>query len=202
MFRPLSAAATASLLALLAGAAAHPAAAQQPFCSRGAPAARCGGFMLTEFTFGPGATTASRRPPFIGDWELGAMKNTGPRSALGGTVVVNYDEDERAFLGVRPRYRRWVGARTAVDVSAGVLAVALNQNAELASRPALTVRVGVSFGDWIGLSAGMDRLSLGAPSQRRHEAAFLIGLRLGSYAGVAAWPLAAGLINLAQRIGD
>ncbi len=182
--------------------ATTPAAAQSSLCFRGGPAERCKSFLITEFSFGPGTTSASRRPPFFGDWEVGMMRNTETRSAIGGTIVVNYDENERAFLGIRPRYRRWLNRKLAVDISGGLYVMGLNETARTTRRPAVTARVGLMFKDWIGLAVGTDALRLGIGPTARVETPILIGIRLGGYAGITAWPLAAGLVRFGQRFSD
>ena len=183
-------------------ALASPAAAQKSLCFKGASAERCRGFLVTEFTFGPGTTTSSRRPPFFGDWEIGLLRNVGAKSAIGGTILVNYDEHDRAYLGVRPRYRRWLSRSLALDISGGLYVTGLHDVARTTRRPAVTARMGIMFKDWIGLTVGTDALRLGIGPTARVETPILIGLRLGGYAGLASWPLAAGFINFVHRFSD
>lgn len=177
-------------------------AAQKPLCFKGAPAERCVSFLITEFTFGPGTTTSSRRPPFFGDWEIGMMTHVGAKSAIGGTVVLNYDEHDRAFLGIRPRYRGWLSRSLALDLSGGLYVAGLNDVARTTRRPAVTARVGITFKDWIGLTVGTDALRLGIGPTARVETPILIGIRLGGYAGIASWPLAAGFVSFVHRFSD
>ena len=181
---------------------AVPLSAQGAPCFRAARSDRCNDFLITEFAFGPGATTASRRPPFIGEWEIGGMHNLGLRSALGSTIFVLYDESHRAYLGIRPRYRRWLGSGGAVDLSAGLFVADLNDRARLSRLPALTIRTTLMWKDLVGVTAGIDALRPGLGPAARNETAFLIGLRLGSYPGVAAWPLGVAFAYLRNRISN
>jgi hypothetical protein len=184
---------------LLVLAVASPLSAQGAPCFRGARSDRCNDFLITEFALGPGTTTSSRRPPFIGEWEIGGMHNLGLRSALGSTLFALYDESDRAYVGIRPRYRRWLGSAGAVDLSAGLFIADLNDRARFSRLPALTVRTTLMWKDLIGITAGMDALRPGLGPSARTETAFLIGLRLGSYPGVAAWPLGVAFAYLSNR---
>ena len=189
------------LIALFSTLLAVPLAAQKGLCLRGGPADRCRAFLVTEFTSGPGLPTASRRPPWVNDWEFGAMRNTGARSAVGITAVVNYDEDERAFVGARPRYRRWLSRSTAVDVSGGIL-FPWNQHAKDQDSPLISLRAGIMWKDLFGISAGLERMRVGAGPFRRTETTLVAGLRFGSYAGIPMGGLMIGLIRWAQSISD
>src|SRR2546428_12222389 len=121
----------AGLLALLLSLALRPAVAAQTApppprheCFRGRPQPACDQFWITEFSL---LTRINRLPdgeylsvPYFMRWELGSMENHGPRSAAGVTLVAELD-DLGSRLGVKPRYRRWLGPRAALDLSAGVL---------------------------------------------------------------------------------
>ena len=195
---------TRALLAatlLLAGLGPTRAEGQASLCFRGARADRCRFFLITELTSGPGLPTASRRPPYVNDWELGVMRNTGARSAIGITGVVNYDEDERAYVGPRPRYRRWISRSTALDVSGSVL-FPWNQHAKDQHSALISLRAGIMWKDLVGLSAGVERMRVGANQFRRTETTLVAGLRFGSYAGIPMGGLMIGLIRWGQSISD
>lgn len=53
----------------------------------------------------------------VGDW--GLMIRTGPRAALGASYSASLDERGRFEGGPALRYRRWLGARHALDVAVG-----------------------------------------------------------------------------------
>ncbi len=59
-------------------------------CFRGRPLAECDGFWITEFTVAKPLSNSGdeidRLPLFT--WELGGMKNVGPRSAVGATLLL------------------------------------------------------------------------------------------------------------------
>lgn len=193
-----AAAAGVTLLTLLF---VEPLRAQAAFCFRGRPVERCRTFLITEFTTGPGLPTASRRPPWVNDWELGAMRNIGTRSAVGLTAVVNYDEDERAFVGARPRFRRWISQSAAVDLSGGIL-FPWNQHAKDQDSPLISLRAGIMWKDLFGFSAGLESMRIGVGQFRRTETTLVAGLRFGSYAGIPMGGFMIGLIRWGQSISD
>ncbi len=102
------------LLPVLAAAQTHP-----HGCFRGGPAERCSWFPLVESGLHYRLTDV-----VPGDervmlaWNLGFMKNTGSRTALGAEVWAVAEGDFRA--GAALRWRRWLGANTSVDLSAGI----------------------------------------------------------------------------------
>jgi hypothetical protein len=95
-----------------------PARAQAP-----SDAAACGWFFLTEagvlFSIKADAGFESEQA-VIGSIDLGGMKNIGRRWALGATGFWESGSDHNRG-GVRIRYRRWLGGRTALDLSPGVV---------------------------------------------------------------------------------
>lgn len=82
-------------------------------------------------------------------WDLGFMANRGDW-AWGATVLANVDEDGSRW-GIRPRYRRWLGAKTALDLGAGIL-LGGGSNGVTQSYPGFTGLVAVSHGRWLGVS--------------------------------------------------
>ena len=91
-------------------------------CFEPAPVSRCRAFLLTEFGGGvrlAGGGDEDRRGTLF-QWNLGAMKNLGPRQALGGAAFFTWSESATS-IGIAPRLRRWVSPRVSVDVAPGVI---------------------------------------------------------------------------------
>jgi hypothetical protein len=199
-----------SLLALPGAALASQPASQEAsndLCFRGGPLQRCKGFMLTEFAAYIGPTTSYRRPPMNFIWELGYMQNLPVHDlAVGGTLFVVNDEEPRRMLGVKPRLRRWLNPWLSVDVAPGLLLVGLeHRTGFVPSYPAFSGHVALNFGDFAAVSAQMEVLPLRETSNVNPEGIetnVFIGLRFGSYPGVAVGS-AAALINwYAEGLSD
>ncbi len=111
-------------------------------CFRGRPLAECSGFLITEFAVAKPLTNSGDEIDrlLLLTWELGGMKNVGPQSAVGATVLL-----EQSGLGYQrtafaPRFRYWVTPDLPIDLSAGV------------TTKGWLGRAGVSFGDYVGAS--------------------------------------------------
>ena len=88
-------------------------------CFRGRPLPVCDHYWLTEF--GVAATIRNedgyqRGPLFT--WELGGMKNVSEKNAFGAAVFAEAGPSNG--LGLRPRYRRWLGGGRSVEFAPGV----------------------------------------------------------------------------------
>jgi hypothetical protein len=134
------------VLSALAAAARGQETARQPSGHRGTS-------ILYETAIG---TRLNQQPdPGVADtrwfanWDLGFMANRGTW-AWGATVLANVDEDGSRW-GIRPRYRRWLGGKTALDLGTGIL-LGGGTNYGVQSYPGLTGLVAVSHGSWLGVS--------------------------------------------------
>jgi hypothetical protein len=134
------------VLSALAAAARGQEAAPQPAGHRGTS-------ILYETAIG---TRLNQQPdPGVQDarwfasWDLGFMANRGDW-AWGATVLASVDEDGSRW-GIRPRYRRWLGSKTALDLGAGIL-LGGGTNYGVQSYPGFTGLVAVSHGRWLGVS--------------------------------------------------
>jgi hypothetical protein len=111
-------------------------------CFRGRPLAECDGFWITEFTVAKPLSNSGdeidRLPLFT--WELGGMKNVGPRSALGATLLLEQSGLGYQRTGLAPRFRYWVTPDLPIDLSGGL------------TTKGWLGRAGVSFGDYLGAS--------------------------------------------------
>ena len=88
---------------------------------RGSAPPDCRDFFLTEATLSarfdgelPDAGTALT-------WDLGYMHNLGSASAVGGSFYLRAYSAEWLTVGFRPRYRRWLGRRTALEIGPGLI---------------------------------------------------------------------------------
>ncbi len=171
---------------------------QRAFCMIGRPVESCRTFLIAEGNVyapavgttyprrGYGAEGIARKKhlaPHVA-WEVGAMRNVGPREAVGATLLVGGDANgERVAL--KGRYRRWNGRRAALDVAAGVL---FARRAEPYLNPeqpgnihvpvaGLTGDVTLGLTDWVGASVRGDLL---VDQDGDRAAALYGGLKLGT----------------------
>ena len=91
-------------------------------CFEGRPLAMCKMFWITDFTVTMRLLDDERRNlrsdiPLM-TWELGAMINVTPRSALGAALFLSIDGNGN-LVGVRPRYRRWLAGANVLDLAVG-----------------------------------------------------------------------------------
>lgn len=187
----------------------------QQFCWQGRPIESCRTFLLAEggahmllagsrYTrneYGNRGTTRSAHLVGHVNWEIGVMANRGAAEAVGVAVLVGGDANGLR-LGLKGRYRRWMGRDAALDIGAGVLATqraAPFEGAE-ADRPGnrhvmaggLTGDAALGLTDWASLSVRGD-LVLDADGSLAHGV--YGGLRLGTRPAAVATlaPLVLGL---------
>jgi hypothetical protein len=151
-------------------------------CFRGRPEPRCRTFWVTEFSVTPRLNanpSGGGGPNYYYTWDLGAMRNAGARTALGGGVFLG-GEDDGFRLGLAFRYRRWISSTTAFDVSPGVL-VTGGDNQRAPRFPGFTGAAGMMHRDLVGLAA---RFEVVPDSAGRVETAWYGGVRFGWYPGI------------------
>jgi hypothetical protein len=207
-----------SLALVAALAVATPLAAQSDtttripphLCWRGKPLPECTSFWITEF--GVDATTWSTHTTVTenlggGDvyrstvrdfdsrfvWTLGPMFNTGPRTALGGTVSISpLGDGYRAAIEARRRW--WTSSGLALDVSGG----ALRMNGQSFTGPSyrqdygLTAGAFIVGGDLINVNGRVDLLVTGGKPRLGTS----LGLGGGSYVALIG-TITLGLLILA-----
>ena len=83
-------------------------------------------------------------------WEFGPSFNRG-HWAWGATIFAGVDVDG-ARWGIRPRYRRWLGSKAALDLGAGILLGGNNQGYGEEHYPGFAGLIGLSYGNWLGLN--------------------------------------------------
>jgi hypothetical protein len=168
---------TVALAVLVQLGPAHKAAAQ--------PAKRRGTTILYETAIG---ARLGRQPrPGVNDtrwfvsWDLGFMANRGTW-AWGATAVASADEDGSRW-GLRPRYRRWLGNKTALDVGAGILLGGGTNNA-LQDYPGFTGLVALSHGQWLGVSLEVQNVP--TPDASGPDWGLYLGFRVNGLGAVVA----------------
>lgn len=178
-------------------------------CYRGRPSPTCTRFVITEIGVYPRAAGTSTRftvldpgspdrPEFsytLRDiapqltWELGLMTNRGPQSALGATVLLGVG-DGGADVGLKGRYRRWLGdGGMAIDVGTGLFAGSLEKVNGKASGAGITGDVAFNAADYGALVLRVDVMR----ADNRTATALFTGVRLGSKPALGA----TGLLGVA-----
>jgi len=157
-------------------------------CFRGRPAQFCTMFAVTEFGY---ARSSDSEPvtmfgephvePHVLMWELGLMRNTDSRSALGGTVLLT----SRFSVGLKARYRRWLWRDISVEVAPGLI---VHDGRQFTRVPAFTGHVLLNLEDVLSVGAMLEASRFGAnPYSGRPPTSitkpFLVA-RLGSYPGL------------------
>lgn len=175
-------------------------------CFAGNPLPQCKTFWITEVgyyhrAFGGGSLQQSvppgayRRPDLYNHfaWELGRMSNRGPRAAVGGTLLIGGGGSGFRY-GVKGRYRRWVGERSSLDVSAGPLGVVTRSQYSEPRISGYGITGGVALGwkDWAAVTVNADAVR----GQGRNAGALYGGVRLGSYPAIVATAGIAAYIGL------
>jgi hypothetical protein len=174
---------------------------------RGNNGSKCGWFFLTEagvlFSIKADAGHETEQA-VIGSLDFGGMKNIGRRNALGATAFWESGSDHNRG-GVRIRYRRWLGGRTSLDLSPGIV---VDGNDTFVG-PGLIGQAAFNAGDLMSVvvEGEVDRyeyipydyvgttIRYGAP-EVRSDTTFRAGLRAGSYIGLGA-TLVAGAVMAA-----
>jgi hypothetical protein len=146
----------------------------KPLCFRGRTLPNCRSFLLTEFDLA--LTDGSTR------WELGAMKNVGSRSAIGGSLLLRGAENDSSAFGVKARYRWWLSRALALDVSSGILVVGPG------TAPGFAGHVGLGIGDLVGLSIEAETVPPDFEGGKRIR--WFGGVRVGAHVGTIVGVLA------------
>jgi hypothetical protein len=174
------------VLSILLPGLPGPGSAQQPaartHCFESAPLPSCRNFLLTEFsaTFRLASNRADSRGTLF-DWKLGAMRNVGARTGLGGAVFLTWSE---TFLtaGVQPRLRIWADPKLSFDLAPGLI-VFQGGSRNLGVHG----QVAANYGRFVSLVGTLQVTDAGAFTQagdkiRRSE--WFLGARLSGRPGV------------------
>jgi hypothetical protein len=175
------------------------------FC-RGKPLDSCELFWVLESGFlarigeSDIAETDSRGSLFF---ELGRMRNITSNSAVGGSIYGSALQGD--LFGIKGRYRRWLGRKTSLDISPGILLGGSFEDADF-SFPGFVGSVTIHYADWAGVTLQFQTLKyqmqdeLVQVTNNGTETDLYIGARLGSYAGLAYAAIAAIGLALARNI--
>ena len=196
-------------IALTLAFLAVPAGLDAQLCYQARPKPDCSAFVTTDFgAYMLLGADAWGDAPFreVADW--GVMVNTGPRDAVGGSVVASLD---RAGLLVGPevRYRRWLSASAALDFAVGTPLVSSTGDIAPGSIQGL---VRWSPSDWIAIAARPEALRYtsavscgptGCTTATRLHPRLSLGLEIGRVPGavftglgaVATYLVALAVIN-------
>jgi hypothetical protein len=180
----------AALVTSSAFSQATPATGNGRTCFAPHPLPRCSGFWITELNgyqplVASQFTEQSARGPVIihdlpahGSVSIGGMVNRGPSSAFGSALTLG-NGSGGPLVGVEVRARRGIGARAALDLSAGPQLGWVHEHS--LSDHTRGVGAGVDLSlmqfDWVGVAARAEFLRTG----RRTLGGLSAGVRLGSY---------------------
>ena len=179
-------------------------------CWRGKPAPECTTFWITEFGIdastsstatvvsenyggGPIYRYAARDFDSRFVWTVGPMFNTGPRTALGGTLSLSpLNSHYRAAVEARRRW--WKNEGLALDLSAGALRMGVPSPTSNSYRDEYGVTAGALIvgADLIDVNGRVDLLVTGGKARLGTS----VGLAGGSYVAVVG-SVALGLLVLA-----
>lgn len=171
----------------------------QKLCFVGRPAEFCKMFTVTEFGYGRliGGDQAEgfldhHVEPHVVMWELGLMRNTDARSALGGSVLLT----SRFSVGLKARYRRWLWREVSLEVAPGLI---LHDGRHAARTPAFTGHLLVNLGDVLSVGGMLEASRFGTNSFGTPPATitkpYLLA-RLGSYPGLIGATASGALLGL------
>ncbi len=126
-------------------------------------------------------------------WELGLMRNTDARSALGGTVLLT----SRFSLGLKARYRRWLWRDISLEVAPGII---VYDDRNFARAPAFIGHVLLNFEDVLSVGGMLEssrfgtNTYLGTPPSTITKP-FLVA-RFGSYPGLIGITASGALLGI------
>lgn len=129
-------------------------------------------------------------------FDIGLEEDVAARTAIGWSVFIG-SGNGYAALGVRGRFRRWLGEKSSLEVAPGVI-IAQDEHESLPGRPpGFTGQVSFSPGPHMTFLADVYTIEKGWEPTVRRETGLLLGLRLGGAPGVAAGAVAS-LVALGQ----
>ena len=92
--------------------------------------------------------------------DVGAMKNLGQRTAVGGSAYFGFDPDQTR-LGAKARFRYWLSRSLAIDVAPGFIAGGTGVDAGRSySYPGLVGELSFSMGDWMVVTGQVETRSV------------------------------------------
>lgn len=147
---------------------------------RGKPAPECKRFWITEFGC---AFDLSKNLRWIQtSLDIGHMFNLNKRSAVGATLFFSL-EDYIGRIGIKPRYRHWLNSNFSLEISPGLY---LRKEGLEARFPEFVGHVGLNYKDLVILYGQLERVKRSDGYYRQNNLDFSLGIKFGSYAGIAA----------------
>ncbi len=138
---------------------------------------------------------------FLLTFETGYMKNTSPKSSVGGTVYIGTDDDGSNFA-LRFRYRYWLDKQISIDLSPGLILSSSNYRIK---KPSFLATASIGVKDLIAFDLHFEALRYQTNYYHSTPISgaktdWYMGVRLGSNAAVvsSAVVVVIGLIALSQ----
>lgn len=115
------------------------------------------------------------------------MISRSPNSAVGGNVFLAMN-DQKLRIGLRARYRHWLGSRASLDLAPGVILLYAGEWLHTRFAPGGALLASVSAFEWVRGSAQVEYTPAGVGAQ--------LGVGLGSQVGLVAGvvPLILGVL--------
>ena len=132
-----------------------------PLCFIGNRFDHCKSFIILETGLKFLVTGHNRRPDkagFLLTGDIGWMKNTSMKNAFGFSFYGAADDDG-ARIGIRPRFRRWLSRRTALDLSAGIIFSGTDNKGSYKS-PGFVASASLGVVGWFSVDAHLETIKL------------------------------------------
>jgi len=133
----------------------------------GARADRTSNYIIFESSVKTLVTSSNRRPEkagFLLTADLGLMHNIDSTRAAGASFYISAD-DYGFRIGLRPRYRRWLGKHATIDISAGLL-LAGYTNYRAYKFLGYVASASIGSAGWFSVDAHVEVLSLFRGSEK------------------------------------
>lgn len=127
----------------------------------GARSDRTRNYIIFESSVKTLVTSSNRRPGkagFLLTADLGLMHNIDSTRAAGASFYISADDDGFK-IGLRPRYRRWLGKHATIDISAGLL-LAGYANYRAYKFPGYVASASIGSAGWFSVDAHVEVLPL------------------------------------------
>ncbi|HEX7079320.1 MAG TPA: hypothetical protein VF363_12930, partial [Candidatus Eisenbacteria bacterium] len=158
------------------------------------PRSKVRAFPVTEGSLLLGAHATNDQARADHHWyfgcDVGLEQNISARNALGFSMFVGSGNDY-ADLGLRARFRRWLGDATSVELAPGII-IAQDEYSDMIGRPpGWVARLGLFTSSGITLTAQGYTIRRGLIGEEaRRETGFMAGLTVGGPSGMITGALA------------
>ena len=159
-------------------------------CFTGHPIPQCRSFWITEAGFSARLDQRGDTGGLSATLELGYMVNAGARSAFGISGFLRGGEPVGG-IGIRPRYRLWLGKTVSLDVAPGIVLKTLSGGQFTVKSGGFSGQVALNITPGLGLVGQVDQVRLDTTaiqnpfaSGKTTDVAWYAGARLSGGAGV------------------